>query len=428
MVYDAKARRVAIKAIGTVESNMTYDSIYYVDAITVGIAQWYAGKARNILHRMRTENPGTWVSTGVLATLNQQITDHDDAMHSDWDWWTGRYLTRAEGEALRPVLLSNRAIQNDQFAKDIDALVAVAVNQGMDKDNNTQAVLFYCVMEWQGPKYARRVLARAGAETSLDRLLAECLNDGVLGQYRNRYNTAARIIRAMDDSGVEGGDLTPTPTPDPGGSSGTTRPHGDVSRLQVWGDQIFVVGSDGSKTVAIPSVAGNYLVGQKANAGTNPVPPPSNPNPDIPPTAGATEKETAIRTFLASQEGRFAYGQGPTRLTPEKNMYTDCSALLYWAFKKVLGINLGTWTGNQYTNGRNVAAGSGGLPVSSMRVGDLVFFDWRGNGFTSAFDHVEMYFGNGQLIGHGGPGSGPTIKQNTNMANTALRWRVQRVI
>ena len=31
------------------------------------------------------------------------------------------------------------------------------------------------------------------------------------------------------------------------------------------------------------------------------------------------------------------------------------------------------------------------------------------------------------MIG-GGPGSGPTIKQNTNMANTALRWRVQRVI
>lgn len=42
MTYDLEAQKLAVKAIGTVESNLKYDSINYNDPITVGVIQWYS--------------------------------------------------------------------------------------------------------------------------------------------------------------------------------------------------------------------------------------------------------------------------------------------------------------------------------------------------------------------------------------------------
>ena len=53
MAWDATAKKVAIKAIGQVESSMDYSAINYNDPITVGIAQWYGTRAAAILNRMR---------------------------------------------------------------------------------------------------------------------------------------------------------------------------------------------------------------------------------------------------------------------------------------------------------------------------------------------------------------------------------------
>ena len=426
MVYDDHARKLGVKAIAVVESNITFDDIYYQDAITVGVAQWYAGKARNILYRMRTENPGSWVIGSTLAQLNTDITVRDDAMNTNWNWWTQRYLTRAEGEALRPILIANQAIQLDQFYKDFDDLVDIATQLGMDKNNNTLAVLFYASMEWQGPRYARQVLTRAGPNASLDRMHAECLNHSVFSRYRSRYNTVRSILLSGDASGIDGPPV-PGPELEPGGNSGATRPRGAIKYLTAWGDQAVLYGFDGSKTFARPTGGGFYVTSQDPLSGENPVLPPENVDPSVPPSADIITKENGIRNFLGSLVGDFAYSQGPGRLTPDTSGYSDCSALLHWAFNKVLGIVIGTWTGNQYQNGRNIAAGSGPLPTGIMRVGDLIFFDWVGNGYTAAFDHVEMYYGSSQMIGHGGPGNGPTIK-GLGGATTALRWRVQRVI
>ena len=73
---------------------------------------------------------------------------------------------------------------------------------------------------------------------------------------------------------------------------------------------------------------------------------------------------------------------------------------------------------------RNV---SGDLPQDDMQVMDLVFFNWRG--YNPSFDHGEAYIGGNQLIGHGGPGKGPTVKQDANAyARGAHDWRVRRYV
>ena len=125
-----------------------------------------------------------------------------------------------------------------------------------------------------------------------------------------------------------------------------------------------------------------------------------------------TKLQDQLVQWMLDRQNRYAYSQGPTRLDPEAKKMTDCSALVRYAYLQVAGIEVGTWTGNQQDRGRIVV----GLDVQSaaeaerlLQKGDLVFFDWDGIN-VGYFDHVEMYIGNGQTIGHGGPGNGPTIK------------------
>jgi cell wall-associated NlpC family hydrolase len=92
------------------------------------------------------------------------------------------------------------------------------------------------------------------------------------------------------------------------------------------------------------------------------------------------------------------------------------------------GLEIGSYTGDQQGHGvdiQDVAHGSD-LDQSLMVVGDLIFFDWAD--YTATFDHVEMYMGSNQMIGHGGPMHGPIIKNVTTNVDMATRARVRRYI
>ena len=68
MTYDATAKKLAVKVIGTVESNLNYGSVNYNDPITVGIAQWFGTRAAALLDRMEVENSSEWY--GVEPSVN----------------------------------------------------------------------------------------------------------------------------------------------------------------------------------------------------------------------------------------------------------------------------------------------------------------------------------------------------------------------
>src|SRR5690349_2635882 len=109
MTYDDNAKKVAVKAIGTVESNLNYVAVNYNDPITIGFMQWYGTRAAALLGRIRTENPSSW--TGVESSLTTALDTH---AANDGNYWNNRYLARDEGESLRPVLNNNKSIQNQQ--------------------------------------------------------------------------------------------------------------------------------------------------------------------------------------------------------------------------------------------------------------------------------------------------------------------------
>ena len=80
--------------------------------------------------------------------------------------------------------------------------------------------------------------------------------------------------------------------------------------------------------------------------------------------------------------------------------------------------------------GNKVASGysSDNLPIEDMQPADLVLIMW--NGYNGSFDHVELYMGNNELWGHGGPGDGPnqTTTDARNYPRNMYYWEVRRYL
>lgn len=113
-----------------------------------------------------------------------------------------------------------------------------------------------------------------------------------------------------------------------------------------------------------------------------------------------------------SREGRNTYTQSEKRYKAGEG-YSDCSSLMWWAYKEAYNIDIGTWTGEQVRKGVQVAFYGGKATLTKedcdkLEVGDLIFF---GSGDAK---HVEMYVGNYRLFGHG---------SNTPSYKNALTYR-----
>lgn len=404
MTWDATAQLLAVKVIGTVESNMTYDAVNIADPITVGVAQWYGTRAANLLDEMKSQNPSSW--SGVTASLENYI-DTVPATNSEWDTI---YLDQSDADSIKPILAANATIQNTQLTTDLQGYANVAAAQGMDINANTQSLIFWCTMYHQDPREALSVMASAGPNASLDRYYSICMNDPIFALYPNRYNTAKSLILSGDTSGVVT-NPTPTPPSTPSGNgtggTGTTQIAGPVSFVEKIGDHMLVHSPDGSMTFAWKTATNRYIssstVSQSSPVVVQPAP---NPTPPSPPPSG-TSNGQALVNWMAAHADAYQYGQGPGRLEPDTSGYTDCSGLCYWCYMQVLGMNIGTWGGDQINNGTLIATGTSNIDTSSLQLGDLIFYEWQG-GNPVTYDHTAMYAGNGQVWSHGG-GQGPNL-------------------
>lgn len=264
MTYDATAKQLAVKVIGTVESNLDYSAVNYNDPITVGIAQWYGTRAAAILDRMRTENTGQWY--GVAGSVESQLI----TIPSSNTYWDTRYLTQDEGVSLLGVMGRNAAIQNDQLITDLEAYKAVAVAHGIDPDANTATMLYFFTMYHQGPVYALEILAAVGGSATLAQIHQGCLTHVsesasvvVLGKYGSRYNTAFNLIQ---DGGLTG--TTPPPPP------AQTVPNGNADNIRAVGDSMLLTFTNGEKLFYYSTGHGLWMPQRKATPTPVPVQPP----------------------------------------------------------------------------------------------------------------------------------------------------------
>ena len=121
---------------------------------------------------------------------------------------------------------------------------------------------------------------------------------------------------------------------------------------------------------------------------------------------------------LISMEGKNKYAEKENRGKRKNvaNGWSDCSSLTQWAFKKEFGIDIGSHADDQAHNKdlevvdvveKNDIDKVTNPPIELMRPGDLVYFSASPKNRT--ISHVEVYLGDGMIIGHGGD-MGPTIK------------------
>ena len=109
--------------------------------------------------------------------------------------------------------------------------------------------------------------------------------------------------------------------------------------------------------------------------------------------------------YMASRVGRLAYSQLGDRLNPDQTGHTDCSGLVYADLRDVSGIILGTYTDTQAVQGSEVfgtSLNSVSEALQLLQPGDRIYFQWTSHSGGPWWDHVEMYAGGGQTVGHGG--------------------------
>ena len=115
---------------------------------------------------------------------------------------------------------------------------------------------------------------------------------------------------------------------------------------------------------------------------------------------GGNDKQQALVAKMKSVEGKLAYSQ--SQRNPDYGS-GDCSSTVQWAYKNVLGVDPGSWTGAQETDSDLYTVANDVNDPSKLQPGDLILY--RKGGRST---HVEMYAGNNQMIGHGGESNGTT--------------------
>lgn len=413
----------AMYVIGEVESNWNWTAVNYNDPITIGMMQWYGTRAAALLNRVKNEMPTAYGQ--LAASLRSDIESHDAGSA----WWTSRYLNRDEGNSIISVFQEkeNHVIQENQAIVDFEGYITTLENWGMSQ-SYPKPLIFAMSMYHQSPASAGQVIATAGGSADLDRIYTVCMNHGVLGQYRNRYNTVYQRLKDWDgesnppDFG-QSGDVDTTPG---GNNPGISTEESKLGYIIQNGDTLILYGKDEYEKGVIfyPASGQVWINGYNAN-GTD-----IGGGNEGGGSESGSEAQNAICELYRSWLDRFAYSQGAGRLDPISSGYGDCSSTVWFAYQQVAGIDVGTWTGAMAGKGTKIASGYSGdnLPIEDMEPADLVLIMW--NGWNGSFDHVELYMGNNELWGHGGPDYGPdqTTTDARNYPRYMYYWEVRRYL
>lgn len=410
----------AMYVVGEVESGWSWTAVNYNDPITIGIMQWYGTRAAGILFRVKDETPTAY---GSLASSLRADMDAHSASDA---WWNTRYLNREEGNSIITVFQEegNHAIQEEQAIADFESYIPTLESWGLSQ-SDPKALIFAMSMYHQSPVSAGQVIETAGGSADLERLCAVCLNHGVLGGYRTRYATVCNRLKEWDgesdppDFGQNGNvDATP------GGDDGIGEGESKLGCIIQSGDLLVLYGKDEYRNgVVFYPAAGQRWI-PRVQRGRTPIEGGNNGGG----SATGSEAQNGVVELYRSWENMFAYAQAPGRLDPVSSGYGDCSSTVWAAYHEVTGIDVGTWTGAMAGKGTVIASGYSGdqLPIEDMEPADLVLIMY--GDYNASFDHVELYMGNNELWGHGGPGNGPnlTTSDARNYGAYTYYWEIRR--
>lgn len=238
--------------------------------------------------------------------------------------------------------------------------------------------------------------------------------------YKKLYNKVVDFINNKGDSistssGTSGSDESGTTT----SSSG--------KHIESFSDLISAIGSILSGSWGLSSSESSDLSGNSSSSlsGTSTI-----STDGISGRVSSDSKVAKLQKQLVAQmksvEGTLRYAQGNDKYPGSRNPEDgsgDCSSTVQWAYQKVTGKDIGSWTGAQNTSTETTPVDEPHLSrawdESKLQLGDILLY---GN---DAERHVEMYYGDGKIIGHGNPSKlGPTVK---NIGDISNDWSAKRL-
>lgn len=238
--------------------------------------------------------------------------------------------------------------------------------------------------------------------------------------YKKLYNKVVDFINNKGDSistssGTSGSDESGTTT----SSSG--------KHIKSFSDLISAIGSILSGSWGLSSSESSDLSGSSSSSlsGTSTI-----STDGISGRVSSDSKVAKLQKQLVAQmksvEGTLRYAQDNDKYPGSRNPEDgsgDCSSTVQWAYQKVTGKDIGSWTGAQNTSTETTPVDEPHLSrawdESKLQLGDILLY---GN---DAERHVEMYYGDGKIIGHGNPSKlGPTVK---NIGDISNDWSAKRL-
>ena len=419
--------KIALRAVPilyTGESGGDYSAINPNDngAISIGLIQWHGGRARRILAGIIGQL-GTSESIKILGqNLYNKIMNKSD---SDWD---SIYVSKnsAEYNAIKSLLSTeaSKSVQNAQAVIDINDYITSIKKLGV-KDEN--AIIFMCHLKNAYGRVKSKFLDAAAktagsvANIKLDDIYNACLADSY---YNNNYGVngyARKIYNAIVNSEPVGDTTTTIDASnlvlDTASTASTVEELSNIDSTSTDSNILSAISSLGTnmfKRIYGDEIANFLGVGSSSNeessgdTGTLSGWVMAN----LPSTASASQKQTALVQAMQSIKGKIAYSlDGPQ--DPDKGS-ASCASTVGWAYRKVLGVTgMSASASTQSKDSRFTDVIRLGQPgtapgktfnLSALQPGDIVYMK------NPSSNHTEMYIGNGQDLSHGGPGYGPELR------------------
>lgn len=427
MIFDNNWISYSMYVVGTVESGCNYGAVERYAMAGIGIAQWTYNRSWELLNLIATDYPESENNFPILW----------DSIKPGSSAWGQKVFTQNEANEVGAGLVTESGIasQNKLYIQDCQNSYIPLLRDECGFTDPKSAI-FALTVYHQSPQAFYQIFSACGT-ANVDVWYNTTLNNGIVGKYISRQNTVKSLLDAWDgESGKDdfgiynpyyqvGGNTDPG-NGNPNNTKSETTTKAKIGAIRVVGKGLLAE-FDGQKILFYKAGNGIYYprIGNKNVSGVTE----DTPVPDNPEQSGTSDDARWIVDKIKSLEGTLQYSQAQSLRTNIPAGYCDCSGLVWWLYNQ-RGFSVGTWTGSQKNDGILVADGRYTVPDENiMQLADMCLFDWSGSTDISTYGHVELYIGDGQIMGHGGdPYLGPVKKDIVSYFKSAPYWQIRRVI
>ena len=411
--------------LGAVESDWDWGAVYRNDPITLGMWQFYAYEACDLLKMMKGYYPESFeLLSDRLKTFYNENPDRGD----DSGPWTNYWMTDEDETAFRESAKTegNQQAQLTLISQQIGTKMSAIQNwgagwvDGFDHVGDKASMIFLETIYHQSPQACLNVISSLPWKFTIDDVYNIVLNDEIVGKYVNRQNEVYQLLTSNldkinnDDAPPEDYGVVSDPSTGGGASPGVSQSQTNLNHIKRVGDSLWLYYNDGS-IVQFYKNGGEVWFPSRSSttpsAGQNDLP--SSGNRNYP--KATTEELQSLIDYAISWEGKLQYVYGGSgRLEWQTSGVTDCSGFVWGLFNHQFGVDIGTYTVPQADNSAaftEVYNGAYPPPEDQMQPADLIFYSFPSQGTHSyrgyTCDHVELYLGNATTIGMRG-GTGPS--------------------